>query len=510
MKKYINLLGGILLAIPTVVMVSGCEDFLDKKPLTATLDDLSQGSLEGQVYGLYSYVRNSAGFTTLPWISLHSLRADEAEKGSDQSDGAEYVAVLDNFNYAKDFWATNTYWDDHYTLINQANTAIQTADSLKQTDDISLSNIGEARFFRAMSYFDLVRTYGEVPKIDFRIYNAAQAIQPKVKTDDIYKLIDEDLSYAATHLPAAWGAQYPGRITKGAAKTLQAKAYLFRKDYARAFALSQEVINSGSYSLYDSYYGIFKESGENSSESIYEIQAYVSTTGIVNEGCGYATTMGVRQSTASGWNLGWGWNTPTDALVKAYEEGDPRKGSTILFAGQSDDPSTGGYGRTLPRSTFDSIPGILFRKYYNKKVYADPARQAMANMRDSAPWINKRVLRYGDVVLMAAEAANELGNTALATQYLEMIRARARKNAGGGAVLPEVKFTSKNQFREAIKHERQVELGMEGERFFDLVRWGDALKVLGPLGYTERNRYYPLPQPTIDKSKGVLIQNSEY
>ncbi len=505
MRKYINIIGTALLALSGSILMSGCEDFLDRKPLTATLDDLNQGSLEGQILGLYSNVRNSAGFTSLPWISIHSIRADEAEKGSDQSDGAEYVTVLDNFNYAKDFWATNTYWDDHYALINLANTAIQTADSLQSNDAVSLSNVAEAKFFRAMSYFDLVRTYGEVPLIDFRIYNASQAIKPKVATTEIYKLIDADLTFAATNLPAAWGAQYPGRITSGAAKTLHAKAHLFRKNWTESLALSKDVIAAGQYSLFDSYYGIFKEAGENSSESIYEIQAYVSDDGIVNEGCQYATTMGVRQSTASGWNLGWGWNTPTEALVSAFEPGDPRKGSTILFAGQSDDPSTGGYGRTLPFSTFDTPPGILFRKYYNKKVYADPARQAAANIRDGAPWTNKRVLRYADVILMAAEASLETGDAASASIYLEMVRGRARKNASDPTALPVVTAT-----RDAIKHERQVEFGMEGERFFDLVRWGDALKVLGPLGYTERNRYYPIPQPTIDKSNGVLIQNPEY
>ncbi len=510
MRKYINIIGTAFLAISGGFLMSSCEDFLDKKPLTATLDDLNQGSLEGQILGLYSNVRNSAGFTSLPWISIHSLRADEAEKGSDQSDGAEYVSVLDNFNYAKDFWATNTYWDDHYALINLANTAIQTADSLKQDDAISLSNVAEAKFFRAMSYFDLVRTYGEVPLIDFRIYNASQAIKPKVATSEIYKLIDADLEFAVANLPAAWGAQYPGRITSGAAKTLRAKSHLFRKNWAQALSLSKEVIASGQYSLNDSYYGIFKEAGENSGESIYEIQAYVSPDGIVNEGCQYATTMGIRQSTASGWNLGWGWNTPTEALVNAFETGDPRKGSTILFAGQSDDPSTGGYGRTLPYSTFDSIPGILFRKFYNKKVYADPARQAAANIRDGAPWTNKRVLRYADVVLMAAEAANETGDGPAAAMYLEMVRGRARKNASNSSVLPVVAYTGQAQMRDAIKHERNVEFGMEGERFFDLVRWGDASKVLGPLGYTDRNRYYPIPQPTIDKSNGVLIQNPEY
>jgi hypothetical protein len=433
---------------------------------------------------------------------MHDFRSDDSEKGSDPSDGAEWSAPFDHYAYVKDLWASNTYWDDHYSLINLANTAIQTADSLGLTDDASLKNVAEAKFFRAFAYFDLARSFGDVPKIDFRIYNASQANIAKSPVADIYALIDADLQFAAANLPVAWGNQYPGRLTSGAAKTLQAKAYLFRGNWSQALALSNQVIASGTYSLYSSYYGIFKDAGENSSESIFEIQAYVSANGSVDNGCGFATTQGVRASTASGWNLGWGWNTPTDSLVAAFEPGDVRKGSTILFSGQSDDPSTGGYGRVLPNSTFDVPAGPLPRKYWNKKIYADPAYRASTGHSDNPNWINKRVLRYADVLLMAAECNNELGNGAEAIPQINAVRARA----GLGAI----SFVNQLQLRNAIKHERRVEFGVEGERFFDLVRWGDADNVLGSLGYTHRCRFYPIPQPAIDKSGGVLLQNSEW
>lgn len=508
MKKGKNIFWSLLLAAPLLMMMSGCEKFLDRKPLTATLDDLNQGGLEGQVFGMYNNLRNSAGFTSIPWLAVHNFRSDDAVKGSEQSDGAEWVAPFDQFQYVKDLWATNTYWDDHYSLINLANTAIQTADSLELNDVPSMINVAEARFLRAFSYFDLVRTFGEVPKIDFRVYEASQANIPKSPVPEIYALIDEDLQFAATYLPAEWGASFPGRLTSGAARTLHAKTHLYRRNWATVMSLTEQVINSGKYSLYTPYWQIFKEVGENSSESIFEIQGHVSANGVDNYGLVYATTQGVRQSTASGWNLGWGWNTPTDALVNSYEAKDPRRAATILFAGQSDEPSSGGYGRTLPK--WQGEGGILFQKYYNKKVYADPARQAAANMRDQAPWINMRILRYADVLLMRAEAANELGNTQEALAMLEMVRARARGSASASDVLPTVVTTDQDEIREAIKRERRAEFGMEGERFFDLVRWGDAVDVLGPLGYQHRNRYYPIPQPAIDKSLGKLIQNPEY
>lgn len=502
MKKNIKLLFTMLALSSMIMMLAGCQKFLDRKPLTATLDDLNQGGLEGQIYGLYSNLRGSAGFTSIPWIAMHDFRSDDSEKGSDPSDGAEWVAPFDRYQYVKDLWASNTYWDDHYSLINLANTAIQTADSLKMTDAASQINVAEARFFRAMSYFDLVRTFGDVPKIDFRIYNATQANIAKSPASAIYALIDADLSFAAANLPLVWGNQYPGRLTSGAAKTLHAKAHLFRGNWAQSLALSQQVIASGAYSLYSSYYGIFKDAGENSSESIFEIQAYVSPNGSIRNGCVYATTQGVRASTASGWNLGWGWNTPTDNLVAVYEAGDVRKGSTILFSGQSDDPATGGYGRVLPASTFDVPAGPLPRKYWNKKIYADPAYRASTGLSDNPEWINKRVLRYADVVLMAAECMNELGSGATALPLVNSIRSRAG--------LAAIAYTDQAQLRAAIKQERRVEFGVEGERFFDLVRWNDAVTVLGPLGYTNKARFYPIPQPAIDKSGGKLVQNPEW
>lgn len=504
--KFFKKIYWIVIASVMLSSISGCKKFLDRKPLTATLDDLNQGGLEGQIFGLYSYMRTSYGVvSSLPYLGLHHFRADDSEKGSDQTDGAEWSAPMDNFNYDVSFDGVRQYWNDHYSLINFANTALQTADSLGLSDGSSTVNLAEARFFRAFAYFDLVRTFGEVPKIDFRIYEASQANIAKSPVTEIYALIDADLQFAAANLPVTWGAQYAGRLTSGAARTLHADSYLFRKDWGNAFALSQLVINSGAYALYSPYWQIFKDVGENSSESVFEIQNEV--TVVDDYGSIYATTQNVRQSDASGWNLGWGWNTPTASLYNSYEAGDPRRASTILVAGESDDPSTGGYGRMLPASVFDNPAGILFRKYYSKKVYADPAKRAALNRRDQAGWINQRIYRYSEVLLMSAEAANELGEGETAETLLEMVRARAR---GSLSVLPKVEFVSKDQMRTAIKKERRAEFGMEGKRFFDLVRWGDAVSVLGPLGYQHKNRYYPIPQEAIDRSNGKLIQNPDY
>lgn len=510
MKKIRTILFYIMLLVTGLSALTGCKKFLDRKPLEATLNDLNQGGLEGLVYGLYGSLRNpdvgGVAWGHIPWLAIHSFRDDDAMKGSSEADGADWAVIYDNFQYSKDHWSTNIYYERKYLMINLVNELLFTADSLRLNDPASLTNMAEARFIRALAYFDLVRTYGEIRLITTPIRNAAQVnSMPKSTVQQVYGLIDEDLNFAIQHLPINWKtasgeSKFPGRLTVGAARTLHAKTLMYRQQWGMAYTLLQAVINSGQYSLENNYSTIFQQAGENGPESIFEIQSYKGPGGKPDYWTLYATAQGVRGTDAQGWNLGWGWNTPTQNLVNAYEAGDPRKPRTILFTGQSDDPSYGGYGRTLPAD--------LPRPYWNKKVYADPAQQVAENDLHGWGSYNQRILRYADVILMAAECANELGQGVQAETYLEMIRARAREGRAG--VLPKITFVNQAQMRAAIKFERRIEFAMEGERFFDLVRWGDALAVLGPLGYQERNRYLPLPQPVIDQSNGALIQNPNY
>lgn len=507
-----------ILIIPFAILFLGCQRFLDRKPLTQTLSDLHQGTLESQSLGLYNILRSYAGFSTLPWIDFNSIRDDDAQKGSSTTDGAEINAEFETFQYTKDDWATNTYWNDHYYMINQANQEIYFADSLQLTDEASLRNVGEALFFRAYSFFELVKAYGEVPLINFYYTNSADAVRPKASVDSIYAQIDADLEKASEYLPLNWEVagtnQYPGRLTSGAANTLWAQTYLFRKNWNRVIELCNKVISSGQYSLTQNFVDVWKDglngAGKNGPESIFEMQAYIGQNGADYNGVQWGTSQNVRQGGAGvEWNLGWGWNTPTQNLVNAWDNTDPRKNATILYSGQYDGgPDQGGYGATLPPYN----PGVaLDQPYWNKKVYSDPAmRQYTGEINGSggADWINHRILRYADVLLMLAEASNEIGDGATAEDMLEQVRARARGT--NSSALPHIAYQSQTQMRQAIKDERRWEFAMEGYRFYDLVRWGDATSALGPLGYTNRCRYYPIPQQAIDLSGGVLVQNPEW
>jgi len=539
MKKLTNLLL-IGASVALIVTLPACSKFLDRKPLTATLQDVQaeQGSLEGQSLQLYYILRTYAGFSSLPWTDFNSIRGDDAAKGSDANDGKEINAEFETFQYTKDDWATDTYWNDHYSMINAANAEIHVGDSLKATDPATLRQLGEAHFFRAYAFFDLVKAYGQVPLINYYYVNPSDGIRPKSTVDSIYAQIDADLDTAALWLPldaSAYGNNggYVGRVTQGSANTLWAQTYLFRKNWAKVISLCNTVINSGEYSLLGNFTDVWKDGvngvGKNSKESIFEMNAYegangATITSLSQGNDGWGTAQQVRQDGAPvAWNLGWGWNVPTDALVNMWDSTDPRRNETILFSGRYDGgTTTGGWGATLPAYSDPLGTTGLAEKYWNKKLYTgnDPAqRQATGQVNGSggAAWIDHRILRYSDVLLMLAEAANETGDGGTAAANLELVRNRASGNLGPSrTILPYIAYSSQAQMRTAIKNERLWEFALEGYRFYDLVRWTpaadgiDAPTVLGSLGYTSRNQYYPIPQPAIDLSGGVLKQNPNY
>lgn len=514
----------LLLAVIAGLTLVGCADFLDRKPLQATLQDSQQSLLEGQALGLYYIAYNWAGTNTLPWLDFNSIRGDDELKGSSLQDGAEVNTEFDTYQYTKDDWATDTYWNDHYYLANQASQLISQAKASKATDEASKKNIGEAYFWRAYAYYELVKAYGEVPVFNYYYATTAGGIKAKSTVDQVYAQIDNDLDSAIQLLPVTWQTAtsgYPGRVTVYVAHALWAKSYLFRPtvNWAKVVEHCNAVKNSGVYSLVPKFYDVWKDglngAGKNSSESILEFQAYLGSGGTDYYGCPWGTSQNVRQGGASvDWNLGWGWNVPSQKLVDDWDTKDPRRACTILFSGQSDGgPTTGGYGATLPPYTATGDAGTIQQPYWNKKVYSDPQmRQYTGQIGSSggADWINHRVIRYADILLMLAEASNETGDMTTAEAALEMVRARARSTGSDPTALPPITGVGQSAMRDAIKAERRWEFAMEGHRFHDLVRWGDAPSVLAGLGYSPKCQYYPIPQPAINQSGGILVQNPNW
>ncbi|MDR2473106.1 MAG: RagB/SusD family nutrient uptake outer membrane protein [Tannerella sp.] len=494
-----------------ILLPVACNDLLHQEPQGEwTAKDNKSGSHASDVFTMYAKVRGFHVTTGNTALAVHNVRCEDIEKGSTATDGVAWAPMFDDFNYSAAQSMLQTYWTENYAIVHIANkvlAAIEEAGSEEQLSEGDLFNKGEAHFYRAFIYFNLVRAFGEVPLIDFPLTDAVQANVAKSPVDKIYELIDADLTAAAQLLPPRWDAVFTGRLTWGAAKSLHAKTYMQRNNWTTMHALAKEVIDAGIYDLNTPFNKVFREDGENCSESIWELQCTATPTlpGSNDIGSQYAAVQGCRG--AGDWNLGWGQHTPTQILADAFEPGDPRKDETLLyFLKASDDPAT--CPANAPWGEKPIANDLVINPYYNKKAYTNPALRA--EFTKGGYWVNVRMIRYSDVLLMAAEAANELNYNAPALDYLEQVRSRAR--GGNPAVLPAVTTTDQNELRNKIRHERRIELAMEWDRFYDLVRWGTAPQVLGAAGksYLPKHQYLPLPQAEVDKSNGVLIQNPNY
>lgn len=484
---------------------TGCSDFLDRSPLGEfTENDAPGGSLDGQVFSIYSLMRSYNITAGIPAFAIHNFRSEDNEKGSSAGDGADQAEMFDNFVYTNNNGTVKAYWKQCFTIIYQCNSVITTVENGNLTDNASLVNKGEAYFFRAYAYFNLVRAFGEVPLVTFKVNDASEVNLPKTTVEKIYEQIDADLSEAEKLLPKQWESIYIGRLTWGAARSLHARTYMMRNDWGKLLEASSEVIQSGLYNLDTPFDKVFTEEGENCGESIFELQcaSTASLPASTSIGSQFCQVQGVRGSGSS--NLGWGWNMATVEIGKAFEPGDPRKDATLLYFNRSKDEEP-----LINKPYGESFISEGMGGYFNKKAYGNPTLRS--TFTNSCFWVNIRLIRYSDVLLMFAEAANELGRTTEALAALEQVRARARGN--DSSILPAIITTDQVELRRAIQHERRIELALEFDRFYDLVRWGiakDVLHAVGKTNYQDKHRYLPLPQDEIDKSNGVLVQNPNY
>ena len=499
--------GMAMMAIILVAVNIGCNKFLDtQRQGEYTTENFpypkGSGPYDTYLFGAYNSLRaydvHVAGF-----FLATSVRSDDADKGSTFSDGGVDAISMDNFPVLPNNGIVNGMWNGYYTFIIQCNTALDQIANNKDivaTDSLKLQSAAEARFLRAYCYFNMVRFFGRIPLID-TLLTVAQTNVPQSSPAAIYVLIENDLAFAVAHLPVSWDPKFVGRATKGAANGILAKVYLTEQKWMQAMTTANAVMTSGQYDLSTPYDKIFGEEGENSKESVFEVQATANAAIKTADGVQYTQYQGVRGSGI--WNLGYGWNVPNDNLAAAYEAGDPRQARTFLYRSTA---------TTTYKTVYGEATGTDWNNpAYNHKVYTNPATRASVG-DNSGWWMNIRILRYADVVLMYAEAANEVGQTASAVTALNSVRARARGT--NPAVLPDIVSTDQSVVREAIRHERRIELVMEHDRFFDLVRWGISQSVLNNAGkpnfVASRDNLLPIPQAQIDLSKNVLTQNPGY
>ncbi|MBW2961980.1 RagB/SusD family nutrient uptake outer membrane protein [Mesonia aestuariivivens] len=462
--------------VATLALVSCSEDFLDvdSRENIEAIDSNENITPEQFLNGIYGMYTDYA--YAFSWLGITEIISDNADKGSSPTDNGADKNLLDNLTFTSTATSVREMWTQWYKTIGRASYSIAFTETYGlQDEEYKDRLVGEAKFLRALTYFYLVRSFGDVTiQGDITIENKEAILDPESNLssrnskEEVYAYIEQDLLAAIEVLPtkSEYASKDLGRATKGAAQALLAKVYLYQQDYNQALEYANLVINSGQYGLEANYEDIWREYTENGTESIFEIQARgeVIAHGVQQ----YSQVQGARGP--SGW--GWGFNTPTENLVAAFDaEGDEiRKDATIIFAGE-----TLWDGREVSPS--------VENPRYNEKAYSS------ANSGAADGDKNIRVIRYAEVLLIKAEAANELGQTSEALSALNQVRQRVE--------LDDVVGLGQIELRQKIWNERRLELAFEHDRWFDLIRTGQAEQAMQANGKTYVNgkhELFPIPE----------------
>ena len=485
-----NHIKSVAVILGTLAAFSCSKSFLDVPPQGQQKAEAfwqSEADATKAVNSMYGNLRSWTQVAFAP-IALESLGSDDAEKGSNPTD-ATFMNKFDNFTASSTEGQIQDFWNGEYAQINLTNQVLDNVPGITMDENLKARFLAEAKFLRAYAYFRLVRAFGDVPLRLHVPVDASEYNIPRTPKDQVWAAIEQDLTDAAGVLPQSYGANDVGRATKGAALGLHAKVAMYLKKWDDVLSYTNQVMTLG-YSLFPDFEQLFRIANENNVESIFEIQCTYVPGNCDFSNSQYSQVQGVRGSFGGG----WGFDVPTQDLADEFEASDPRKDATIIFRGE-----------TTPEG--DAIPATGDNPMYNQKSYV-PFSDYGGECSEGSEQ-NVRVMRYAEILLMNAEAANELGNSTQALSSLNAVRARAR--GGNNAILPDVTVTDKDGLRNAIWHERRVELAMEFDRFFDLVRQGRAATVLASKGFVaNKSEVWPIPQNEIDLSAGVLVQNQGY
>ncbi len=470
----------------------GCRDTLDVTPISvANVNAFYKTSQDAVVATNAAYNPLQDIHRQLMW-EFAEVMSDNTEDNSARS--------LDNFTYDPADGRISSLWQNHYLGIARCNTVLDRLPGIPMNAELRNRLLLEARFLRGFYYFNLVRFYGGVPLVLNEITTLDAARPVRASVEAVYAQIIADLT-AAEGLPAQYPDSEKGRATQGAAKALLAKVHLTRRDWALAAAKAQEVRALGVYALLPDYADVFRAQFRNSAESVFEVQFFIGAQSGTGNFLGnnfyelFAPAGSAALVTGVVGSNGLGRNIPTNNLADAYESGDPRRPLSLDTA--------------FVRPPSDTVVVNFIRKHLDPTAVGAGGGGSFGSGSQNG-W---RVVRFADVLLMHAEALNELGNTGAALEAVNLVRQRARGGASPLTVLPDLAGLDQAALREAIFRERRVELAFENHRWLDLVRTGRALEVLGNPPNNKpiqlRNLLLPIPQREIDINP-ALVQNPGY
>lgn len=472
-----------------VVTTLSCKkEFIQRMPLSSvTIDNLYKTDKDFQdaVIGTYAALRTS--YSTM-W-QFGDIRGDDAFIYVSNQPSTQAVDVF-SINSADDL--LNSAWANNYIIINRANNVLA---RIENADVAVVKNkdryIGEAKFLRALAYFNLVRIFGDVQMIT-NIPTTEETLKaPRTPAAKIYSdVIIKDFADAATKLAVAYTGTEVGRATKGAALALLGKVYMTVKDFVKAEVVLKEVTSAPfTYALLPNFNDLFDYSkNEHHSEFIFDIEYESNLSGMGSIYTNQFMPNVVQMLTYYGIAGGFGESmSPTTSFVNLWDASDKRKDITVQCCGSWTHPTTGVVTKFNPGTS----------QSYTKKYITSVTVQ-----NDSKA--NWKVIRYADVLLMLAEAMNENGKTLEAHDPLNKVHTRA-------GLTPFLALTQ-TQMRDAIALERRFELAFEGHRWFDLVRTGKALTALTPVGMKDYMTVFPVPlsQIQVINNTSIFPQNQGY
>ena len=449
-------------------LLTGCKSgFLDLTPQSQPNADnfyRTANDFGNAVNGAYDALQSANQYGG-DFNTLLEARSDNV-LDNDPSSNAGLRYNIDRFIEPTTNTVLRDTWGSLYTGINRTNLILDKIDAIPFDATLKARYTGEAQFIRALSYFNLVRLWGKVPLVLKAGSTADARAYIRNEVTDIYAAIEKDLTAAATNLPASYSGSDVGRATSGAAKALLGKVLITEQKYTQAVQVLREVANSNTYRLLPAIGDVFTVANKNNAEIVFAVK-FRKGVGGVSEGHGLWF----------GTNIG---DNIEKSLRSAYAADDKR----------------------LPLIAQIAVPSnvnVVPRKYYDEV-------SATNDVGNDYP-----VLRYADVILLLAEALNEVGYQANgeALQLLNQIRTRA-----GVAVYTAAQLSSQAAFRDAVLAERRLEFPLEGQRWFDLIRTGKAIDAIKVTGITvPANRLiYPIPQSEIDvyNNPGTFAQNPGY
>lgn len=481
-----------------ITLLFGCNKFLDVKPQgaenSANFFDTKENGTRA-IIGMYDMLQLDEGAgPDGQWMGHHheffmgDIRSDDAEKGSNDGDYGTMWEMLE-FTMTPQIGFSNDFWIHGFWGISRANYALDNLPNVTWDAATRDRLIGEASFMRAYFNWYLVRIFGGIPLFTTSVSPSDFGNVKRATLNECYTQIALDLQKAIELLPekSAIPVAETGRVSKGAARSLLARIYMYQigTDIASTITWQQvydqtdAVIKSGEYSLMANYAKLWETENKNNEESVFEVQFGVGSTdaapGSIGTNC--YNFQGNRKD-----DSGWGFNNPTPDLVSAYNVDvthDPRL-SCVVYGEKFNNGILYGVKKKYDRNEQGS-------DWLNRKA-ALPVKPAQAKASDR----NIKIIRYADVILMHAEAAFHVGKTGEAQSDVNSIRSRARKStycmgyaegkmdysaAPASVNLPDITSTG-DQLLQDIWKERRLELAMESFRFYDLVRTGRYFDVM--------------------------------